>query len=54
MVSEPGEAVGERFLREARELRLTGALDPSPVADHAAGDDECRQEPEAEEERERG
>ena len=53
VVPEPGEAVGERFLREARELLLAGALDPSPVADHPAGDDERGQEPEAEEERER-
>ena len=54
VVPEPGEAVGERFLREARELLLAGALDPSPVADHPAGDDERGQQPEAEEERERG
>ena len=44
MVPEAGEAVGERRLRKPRELGFTCALDPSPVADEAAEDDERREE----------
>ena len=52
MVPEAGEAVGERRLRKPRELGFTCALDPSPVADEAAEDDERREEAEAQHDRE--